>query len=264
MNIAVCVKQVPATDSRIRLNAAKDDIDRTGISYVVNPYDEFGVEAALQIKEQVKGSSVTVITMAGEKGVEVLRTCLALGCDYAIHLKDPAFADGDGYATAVALTAALARGNYDIILFGKQAIDGDSGIVGIYVAEWMGLPHVSVVNQLKIDPDGRKAVAHRQIEGGIEVVETSLPAIFTCQKGMNEPRYATLPGIMKAKQKPITVMTPADLGLSENEVGKKGAKLVVASFEMPPERPTGRILEGDPDTAVAELVRLLHEEAKVI
>ncbi len=264
MNIAVCVKQVPATDSRIKLDASLNDIDRTGISYVVNPYDEFGLEAALQIKSQFSGSVVTVITLAPEKGIEVLRTCLAVGADQAIHLKDPLFAYGDAYSTAVALAAALTRGNFDLIFFGKHAIDDDNGAVGIHVAELMGLPHVSVVTQLTIDPDQKKATAHRQIEGGFEVVEISLPAVFTCHKGMNEPRYATLAGIMKAKQKPLTVLTPSDLGLSEEQVGGRGAKLIIESFELPQGRQTGIILEGDPDQAVTELVRLLHEEAKVI
>ena len=264
MNIAVCVKQVPATDARIKPNAQKNDVDREGLSYVMNPYDEFGVEEALKIKEQVKGGTVTVITIAPEKGIEVLRAALAVGADQAIHLKDPAFADGDTYSTALVLTAVLKRGNYDIIFFGKQAIDDDAGAVGIYVAEWMNLPHVAVINQLTIDPVQKKAVAHRQIEGGIEVVETDLPAIFTCQKGLNEPRYATLPGIMKAKQKPVTCFTPSDLGLSEDQVGSRGARLVVETLEPPAPRASGKILEGNPDAAVAELVRLLREEAKVL
>jgi electron transfer flavoprotein beta subunit len=218
----------------------------------------------LRIKEQFKEGVVTVLTVAPEMGIEVLRTALALGADQAIHMKHPAFADGDNYTTAVALTAALSKGNYDIIFFGKHAIDDDSGAVGIYVAEWMGIPHVAMVNHLTIDPDKKKAVAHRQIEGGIEVVETSLPAIFTCQKGLNEPRYATLQGIMKAKTKPITVFTPADLGLAEDRVGKMGAKIVIEQLAPPKAKEKGKILEGAPDTVAAELVRLLHEEAKVI
>ncbi len=264
MNIAICVKQVPATDSRIKLNAAGDDIDRSALSYVVNPYDEFGVEEGLRIKERLKAGSVTVITIGPEKAIEVLRSCLAVGADQAIHLKELSLAGGDAYSTAVVLAAALKKGNYDIIFFGKHAIDDDSGATAIMVAEFMGLPHVAVINELTLYPEERRAVARRQIEGAIEIIETPLPAIFTCHKGLNEPRYATLAGIMKAKQKPLTVLTLSDLGLSEDQVGAAGAKVVIEKLELPPVRATGKILEGDPDTAVNELVRLLHEEAKVI
>ncbi len=264
MNIAVCVKQVPATDSRIKPSAHQDDIDHTDMSYVMNPYDEFGVEEGLKIKEQLKTGSVTVITIGPEKAAEVLRSALALGVDQAIHLKDPALAGGDAYSTALVLSAALKKGNYDIIFFGKHAIDSDSGAVAIHAAEFLGLPHVGVINKLTIFADEKRAVAHRQIEGAVEVVETGLPAIFTCQKGLNEPRYATLAGIMKAKQKPLTVLSLIDLCLMESQVGSKGAKLVVERLEAPPPRKAGVMLEGDPDTAVAELIRLLHEEAKVI
>jgi electron transfer flavoprotein beta subunit len=264
MNIAVCVKQVPATDSRIKPSAFQDDIDRTEISYVVNPYDEFGVEEGLKIKERFPGSLVTVITIGPEKAAEVLRSCLAVGADQAVHLKDPALAGGDAYATGLVLAAALKRGHYDIIFFGKHAVDSDSGAVAIHAAEFMGLPHVSVINKLVVFPEEKRAVANRQIEGAVEVVETPLPAIFTCQNGLNLPRYATLAGIMKAKQKPLTVLTLSDLGLSEDQVGAKGAKLVIDHFELPQVRKGGTILEGDPDAAVAELVRFLHEEANVI
>jgi len=264
MNIAVCVKQVPATDSRIKPTAHQDDIDRADMSYVVNPYDEFGVEEGLRIKDRLKTGSVTVITLGPEKASEVLRSCLAVGADQAIHMKDPALAGGDAYSTAVVLAAVLKKGKYDIIFFGKHAVDSDSGAVAIHVAEFLGLPHVGVINHLTIDPEARRAVAHRQIEGAIEVVETPLPAVFTCQKGLNEPRYATLAGIMKAKQKPITVLTLSELELTESQVGIKGAKLVVERLEPTPIRKAGVILEGDPDIAVAELVRLLHEEAKVL
>lgn len=264
MKIAVCVKQVPATDSRIKPTAQKDDIDRTDISYVVNPYDEFGVEEALKIRDQEKTGSVTVITIGPEKASEVLRSCLALGADQAIHLKDPALAGGDAYSTGLVLAAALKKGSYDIIFFGKHAVDSDNGAVAIHVAEFLGLPHVGVINKLVIDSYEKRAVANRQIEGAIEVVEVPLPAIFTCQKGLNEPRYATLAGIMKAKQKSLTVLTLSELGLTESQVGIKGAKLVVERLEAPPIRKAGVILEGDPDTAVAELLRLLHEEAKIL
>lgn len=264
MNIAVCIKQVPATESKIKPAGDGKDIDRTGLSYVVNPYDEFGVEEALRIKERLKAGQVTVLTVGPDKAAEALRTCLAVGADQAIHLKDPALDRGDAYSTAAALAAALKKNRYDLIFFGKQAIDDDNGAVGIHVAELMGLPHVAVVNKLEIFPEEKRAVAHRQIEGALEVVETALPAVFTCQKGLNEPRYASLPGIMKAKQKPLTVLTLAELGLQADQVGFKGAKLAIDQLESPPARSAGKIIEGDPAQAAAELVRLLREEAKIL
>lgn len=264
MNIAVCIKQVPASESKVKPSADGKDIDRTGLTYVVNPYDEFGVEEALRIKERLKTGQVTIVTLGPDKAAEALRTCLAVGADQAIHIKDPALEGGDAYTTALALAAALKRNPYDIIFFGRQAIDDDNGAVGIHVAELMGLPHVAGINKLEIEAPAKKAVAHRQIEGAIEVVEVSLPAIFTCQKGLNEPRYASLPGIMKAKQKPLAVLTLADLGLDPKEVGSSGAKLVVEKIESPPVRSEGKIIEGEPAQAVAELVRVLREEIKVL
>jgi electron transfer flavoprotein beta subunit len=264
MNIAVCIKQVPATESKIKPSADGKEIDRSGLSYVVNPYDEFGVEEALRIKERLKTGKVTVMTIGPDKASEALRTCLAVGADQAIHMKDPAFEGGDAYSNAVVLAAALKREPYDIIFFGKQAIDDDNGAVGIHVAELMGFPHVAVINKLEVYPEERRAVVHRQIEGAVEVIETSLPVVLTCQKGLNEPRYASLPGIMKAKQKPLVLLTLSDLGLNADQVGSKAAKLQIDQLEPPPVRGTGKILEGNPAEAVTELIRLLREEAKIL
>jgi electron transfer flavoprotein beta subunit len=264
MNIVVSIKQVPASETKVKIAADGLDIDRTGISYVVNPYDEFGVEEALRIKERLGSGSVTVVTVGPEKAQEALRTCLAVGADKAVHIKDPAFEGGDAYATAVALAAALKRLQFDVLFFGKQAIDDDNGAVGIHVAELLRIPHVAVVNKLEIDEREKRAVAYRQIEGALEVIETSLPAVFTCQKGLNEPRYASLPGIMKAKSKPMTVLSLADLGLKPEEVGQSGSKLHLRRISPPPPRTEGKILQGEVSQAVTELVRLLREEAKVL
>lgn len=267
MKILVCVKQVPATESKLHILANGLDINRADLSFVVNPYDEFAVEEALRIKERQGRGEVTVLSLrphAAQKTEEALRTCLAMGADKAVLLSDPAFEDGDCFTTAVALSAAIRRLQSDLILCGKQAVDDESGAVGIQVAELLGLPHVSVVNKLEIRPDARTALAHRQIDDGIEVVETPLPALITCQKGLNEPRYPSLPGIMKAKQKPLEVWTRETLGLAPERVGKFGAKLQTVRVEPPSPRPAGRIITGDVETAVKELVRLLHEEVKVI
>lgn len=263
MNIIVCVKRVPSTEAKIKIHPGGTDIDRTNLSYVVNPYDEFGVEEALRIKERF-GGEIIAVTIGPAKAAEALRTCLAMGVDKAVHVKDPACEGGDSFTTASVLSEALKRFPYDIIFFGKQAVDDDNAAVGIQVAELMGLPHVAVVNRLEIDPEKRRAVAHRQIEGGIEVVEVPLPALFTCQKGLNEPRYASLPGIMKAKQKPLQELTLSDLGIDPGTVGAAGARLRVVRMSPPPKRMGGEVITGEPQKAVAELVRRLREEAKVL
>jgi electron transfer flavoprotein beta subunit len=206
VKIVVCIKQVPATESKLTILPDGTDIDRTGLTAIVNPYDEFAVEEALQIKERLGAGDVTVLSMrphALQKTEDALRTCLAMGADKAVLLSDPAFEGGDGFSTSVALAAALRRLGCDLLLFGKQAVDDDAAAVGIQVAELLGMPHVAVVNKLDIRPESRTILAHRQIEGAVEVVEAPLPAVITCQKGLNEPRYPSLPGIMKAKQKPL-------------------------------------------------------------
>lgn len=267
MKIVVCVKQVPATESKLTISPEGTDIDRSGLSFIVNPYDEFAVEEALQIKERLGTGEVTILSLrphSAQKPEEALRTCLAMGADKAILLNDPAFEGGDGFTTATVLAAALRWLSFDLLLFGKQAVDDDGGAVGIQVAELLGIPHVAVVNKLEIHAEARTAVAHRQIEGGIEVVETPLPALLTCQKGLNEPRYPSLPGIMKAKQKPLEIWNRETIGLAPETVGAAGAKLRVVRLEPPPPRPAGRIIPGEAATAVKELVRVLHEEAKII
>ncbi len=187
-----------------------------------------------------------------------------MGADKAVLLSDPAFEGGDSLTTALVLAAAIRRLPFDLLLFGKQAVDDDGGAVGIQVAEFLGIPHVAVVNKLDVNAQARSIVAHRQIEGGIEVIEAPLPALITCQKGLNEPRYPSLPGIMKAKQKPLETWNAATLDLAPETIGAAGSKLKVVRLEPPPARPAGRIIQGDAPSAVKELLRVLHEEAKVI
>ncbi len=267
MKIVVCVKQVPATESVLAIKPDGSDIERSGMTFIVNPYDEFAVEEALRVKERIGIGEVTVLTLrshAAQKPEEALRTCLAMGADKAVLLSDPAFEGGDSFTTALALAAALRRLSFDLLLFGKQAVDDDGGAVGIQVAEFLGIPHIAVVNRLEVHAEARNLVAHRQIEGGIEVVEAPLPALITCQKGLNEPRYPSLTGIMKAKQKPLEVWTCQTLGLAPDTLGATGAKLKVVRLEPPPPRAAGRLIPGDAATAAKELVRLLHEKEKII
>ncbi|GIW54596.1 MAG: electron transfer flavoprotein subunit beta [Nitrospiraceae bacterium] len=267
VKIVVCAKQVPATESVLTVRPDRADIERSDLTFILNPYDEYAVEEALRIRERIGTGDVTVLTLrshAGQKPEAVLRTCLAMGADRAVLLSDPAFDGGDSFTTALVLAAALRRLAFDLLLFGKQALDDDEGAVGIQVAELLGVPHVAVVNKLEVDTEARSLVAHRQIEGGIEVVETPLPALITCQKGLNEPRYPSLAGIMNAKQKPLEVWTCHTLGLATDAVGTSGAKLRVVRVEPPPPHPPCRLISGDAVTAVKELVRLLHEKEKLI
>lgn len=262
MNSIVCLKEVPDTEARIEVRDG--GVVEEGIQYVVNPYDEYALEEALTWQEQ-HGGKVTIVCLGPERARESILKGLAMGADEVYHLSDEAFLCGDAFATAKALSAAIAKlGDYDAIFCGKQAVDEDNAAVGIMLAEMLDIPHVSVVSKLEIDPEAGTGRAERDIEGGKEVVELTLPAVITAQKGLNEPRYPSFRGIRQARRKPFTQWTVADVDLDAGAVGAAGAKLEVVEVLPPPERPTGRIIPGDPADAAKEVVRLLREEAKVI
>jgi len=264
MNIVVLMKQVPDTETKVKVSADGPEIETQGVSFVVNPYDEYAVEEALKIKEARGEGEVTVVCMGEEQATAAIRTCLAMGADKAVHITGDAFARSDAYATALALSKAVAPLEPDIILCGKQAVDDDVGAVGIELAELLDMPHVQATSKLEIAEDGKKAVAHREVEGGHEIVEVDLPAVFTCEKGLNEPRYASLKGIMQAKRKPVEPKDEAALGLNADQVGESGSKVKVISMMLPPPRQAGRKFEGELSEIVPEVVNLLHDEAKVI
>jgi electron transfer flavoprotein beta subunit len=256
------LKEVPDTETRIEVQDGK--VAEEGIQYVVNPYDEFALEEALKWQEEL-GGKVALVTVGPERARESILKGLAMGADEVYQLADEAFLGGDAYATAKALAAAIEKiGDYDVIFCGKQAVDEDNASVGIMLAELLDLPHVSVVSKLEIDGDARCARAERDIEGGKEVVELSLPAVITAQKGLNEPRYPSFRGIRQARKKPFTLWSVGDVGLDAGDVGSAGSKLEVVEVLPPPERPPGRVIGGEPAEAAAEVVRLLREEAKVI
>ncbi len=262
MNSIVCLKEVPDTETRIQVQGGR--VVEEGIQYVVNPYDEFALEEALKWQE-AHGGKVTLVSLGPERARESILKGLAMGADEVYQLADEAFQGGDAYATARALAAAIQKvGEYDAIFCGKQAVDEDNAAVGVMLAELLDLPHVAVVSRLGIDPEAKTARAERDIEGGREVVETPLPAVFTAQKGLNEPRYPSFRGIRQARQKPFTLWTVTDVGLEVGDVGAAGAKVEVIEVLPPPERPPGRIVEGEPADAAKEVVRLLRDEAKVI
>jgi electron transfer flavoprotein beta subunit len=262
MNSIVCLKEVPDTETRIEVRDGV--IAEEGIQYVVNPYDEFALEEALTWQEAL-GGKVTLVSLGPERARESILKGLAMGADEVYHLSDEAFMGGDAYVTAKALAAAIKTlGEYDVIFCGKQAVDEDNAAVGIMLAELLDLPHVSVVSKLEIAEDATCAKAERDIEGGKEVIELPLPAVLTAQKGLNEPRYPSFRGIRQARKKPFTQWTAGDVGLEPGEVGAAGTRVEVVEVTPPPERPAGRIIEGEPADAAAEVVRLLREEAKVI
>jgi electron transfer flavoprotein beta subunit len=250
VKIAVCIKRVPDTETRVRVGGDGASIDENGVKFIVNPYDEFAIEEALQRKEKAGGGEVVVIALGADAAQETMRGALAMGADRGVLLKAEKI-PADALAVAKALAAELKDGGYDLILFGKLAVDDVNHAVGPMVAELLELPCVTAISKLELE--GARGVAEREIEGGVEVVEFQLPAVLTAEKGLNTPRYPALKGIMAAKKKPIEVK-PAALGET---------RVTVTSLGLPPERKAGRILGEGPDV-VPELVRLLRTEAKVL
>jgi electron transfer flavoprotein beta subunit len=248
MKFVACVNHVPDTTAKINIGPDGKSIDKTGVGYIINPYDEFAVEECLRLKEK-NGGEVIVVSLGGDAHKETLRKALAMGVDKAVLLKDDSLRDS--FSVARALADYVKEISPDVVFFGKQSIDGDDAAVGSMVAEMLNLPSVSVVVKLEIA--GGKVTAEREIEGGHEKVETTLPAVFTAQKGLNDPRYPSLKGIMAAKSKPIEERVPASIPVKVELVG----------MQRPASKNAGKIV-GTDATAVAELVRLLHEEAKVI
>ena len=264
MNILVCLKQVPDTESQIQVTPGGKSINTDGIKWVMNPYDEYGVEEALRLKEK-HGGEVTVIGVGPQRVTETIRTALAMGVDKGVLVDDPLIEGSDSFATAKVLAAVIKDLDYNLIFCCKQGVDHDCGVVGSCLAELLDIPQISVVIKVEVSDDGSNLKAHREVEGGSLVVQATLPALLTTQKGLNEPRYASLPGIMKAKKKPLDVKTIADLGLDASEVGESGAKIQIMEITPPEERKAGMKVEGEtPQEKAGNLAKLLHEEAKVI
>lgn len=249
MNTIVCIKRTPDTETRVRIGDDGVSIDPSGVKYIVSPYDEFALEGALRLKEATGDGEVVALTLGEKAASEQLRSALAMGADRAILLEGAPSVDG--LATARALAAELETHDAPLILFGVKAADDDQQQVGPMTAELLGRPCVTAVSTFEVQGD--TVTCHREVEGGHEVVEVSLPAVLTVTKGPFEPRYASLKGIMAAKRKP----------LEEKPAPAVEAKMRIQALELPAERPEGRIVGEGPDAA-AELVRLLREEAKVL
>jgi len=249
MKIVVCVSHVPDTATRIKVGSDGKTIDPSGVTYIINPYDEYAVEEALKTKEKIGSGEVNVISLGSEHNKETIRKALAMGADSGILLKDDTLRDSIGVAKALA--EEIKSSGAQLVFMGKQSVDYDNSIVGQLTAELLGYNCVPVC--VKLDMDGDKITAEREIEGGREIIETSLPVIITCQKGLNEPRYASLKGIMAAKKKTIEEKTPEPYSPTSE----------IIKIHLPPGKQPGRIVGSDA-SAVPELVKLLKEEAKVI
>ena len=262
MNILVFVKQVPDTETRIQIQNGA--VDTASVKWVANPYDEFAIEEALRIRERLGAGKVTVVSLGPDRVKDAIKYALSLGADEGVHVKGDGIALDDPLSVATVLAAAAKKVGFDLILAGKHAVDQDSGVTGVMLAEFLDIPHVSVVVGLEIDAAAKRGTAKREIEGGVELVSFELPAVVTAQKGLNEPRYASLKGIMAVKKKVVPEWTLADLGVDGASVAPAGAAIRTLEATLPPARAAGKILEGDPADTAKELVRLLREEAKVI
>ena len=259
MNSVVCIAQVPDTESRIKIAGDSRRIDEAGIKFIVSPYDEFALEEAIRLKEK-SGGDVTVISFGPDRVQQALRECLARGATKALHIKGET-AEADSLGIAKVLAAAIKSLPHDVVFFGKQGVGTDNSLVGPMVAELLGYPQINVVTHLEFG-DG-KLTAHREIEGAEEIIEAPLPAVITAQKGLNEPRYASLKGIMAAKKIAIDSKSLADLGVQDGDVFNQ--RVTTVKLELPPEKKTGRKIDGgDAAAAAKEIVKYIREEAKAL
>jgi electron transfer flavoprotein beta subunit len=258
MEIIVLLKQVPATESLISIAADGATIEMKDLKWVINPYDELAVEEALRIRQEI-GGKVTIVSLGPDHAVEAIRTALAMGADAGLRI-DAGDLALDGLATARVLSATLKDIPHDLIICGHRAVDDDNHQVGAAVAEFLDIPHISMVIKAGIKDDTIRCTT--TIDGGTMELEAPLPALITTQRGLNEPRYASLPGIMKAKKKPIDTRTLADLKI---EVQTLSSKITISALKPPSERKGGQVIAGETiEAKVTELIRLLREDAKVL
>ncbi len=263
MQIVVLMKQTFDTEAKITLDD-QSMIEKKGINLVVDPYSEFAVEEAIRIKERLGGGKVVILGAGPESAATAIRHCFAMGADEGYLITDPALENGDQTTTAKILAKALGKIPYDLILGGYKTVDTAGAQVCQRVAEMLGIPVVSVVINIDLEDGNKKAVVKREIDDGFEIIEVSLPAVFTAQQGLAEPRYPNMKGIMQAKKKPLQKWTIADLGLAVDEVRAGGSRVQLVGYELPAPRKGGKIIEGEPPVTAAEVVRLLRNEAKVI
>jgi electron transfer flavoprotein beta subunit len=263
VNIVVLIKQVPESEALVQARA-----DGSGVEiedrYCLNFFDSLAVEEALRIKERLGSGTVTALTLGQQRSVEVLRTAIAMGADDAVLLADPAFAGGDGYATATVIAAVLKKRDHDLIFCGREAFDDSSGIVGPLVAEFLGIPHITSVVKVEISDEKEAVIVERQIENGKEIIKAPLPVLLAAQKGLNEPRVPPVMGVMRATRAEIKKLDLADLGLAPSEVGRAGSQEEVVRYYRPASRPPVTMMQGAAADAVKQLITCLKEVAKVI
>ncbi|MEO8034712.1 MAG: electron transfer flavoprotein subunit beta/FixA family protein [Acidobacteriota bacterium] len=259
MNSVVCISQVPDTESRIKIAPDGRKVDETGLKFIVSPYDEYALEEAIRLKEK-SGGDVTVVSFGPDRVQQALRECLARGATKALHVKGDS-SDADSLGIAKVLAAAIKSLPHDLVFLGKQGVGSDNSLVGPMVAELLGYPQVNVVTHLEVGEG--KLTAHREIEGAEEIIESSLPAVITAQKGMNEPRYSSLKGIMAAKKIVIESKSVGDLGLDEKDVFQQ--RVTFVKLELPPEKSGGRKVDGaDPAATAREILNYIRDEAKAL
>lgn len=255
MNILVCLKQTFDTEEKIVLKDGK--ISEENVEFIMNPYDEYAVEEAIKLRDE-HGGEVTVISVGPSRAETELRKALAMGADKAVIVDDESLF-GDEYTISKVVAAVVKEREFDIILAGNIAVDSGSGQTGLRLAEELGIPHIGTI--VKLTVGGGTVQVERDVEGDIEKIEAKLPILLTTQQGLNEPRYPSLPGIMKAKKKPMDRLSAADLGLDANEIA---AKTEVKEILLPPKREAGRKIEGEPAEQAKQLVNILHNEVKVV
>lgn len=257
MNIYVLLKKTFDTEEKITVSNGK--IEDDAAEFIINPYDEYAVEEAI-VQRDAHGGEVTVVTIGDEDSEKQLRTALAMGADKAVLINtEDDLEDGDQFTTAKILEAYFEDKEADLILAGNVAIDEASGQVGPRLAERLGIPYVTTITSLKID--GETVEIEKDIEGDVEIIKTGLPLLVTCQQGLNDPRYPSLPGIMKAKKKPLEELEIDDIDLDEDDLEPKTKTIEIY---LPAEKEAGRVLEGDIKDQVQELVSLLKNESKVL
>jgi electron transfer flavoprotein beta subunit len=262
LDVIVCVKHVPETaEAELRIDASGKAVEKTGLVYDINEWDDYALEEAVRIREK-QGGSVTAITIGPDDSDSTLRKCLARGADKAIRLADPKFEGSDGYAIAKILHSVIKTMQYDLVLTGMQAGDDGSAMVGPILAQLLGIPHATMVKKLELGTGTAKA--NRELEGGLEEqVEVKLPALFSVQTGINEPRYVSIMGIRKAMQKEIKIMSLADTGLRENDVGLAGSWLKIEKLYVPPVEKQAEFLKGTPDEMAAKIAEILKAKGLI-
>jgi electron transfer flavoprotein beta subunit len=262
LHVVVCVKHVPETaEAELKIDVSGKAIEKTGLVYDINEWDDYALEEAVRIKEK-QGGPVTAITIGPQDSESTLRKCLARGADTAIRLTDPKFENSDAYATAKILYNVIKTLHYDLILTGMQAGDDSSAMVGPILAELLGIPHATMVKKLELATGTAKV--NRELEGGLEEqLEIRLPALVSVQTGINEPRYVSIMGIRKAMQKEIKVLSLADTGLSEADVGPAGSWINIDKLYVPPVEKQAEFLKGTPDEIATKITAILKSRGLI-